>query len=425
MPRKKSGKKNPDVELFKMSEVGNVAAVEALIAAGANVNTEYRQHSKNYIEDIIKTPLHIASEKGHPAVVERLIAAGANINQGDERSNTSLFLACRNGHLAVVERLLASGANVNLTNKYKETPLYEACRKGHAEIVSVLIAAGANINKFYGTLSMTPIRVAYMYRHFEIIDILIAAGADVNKTEESGTTVLMVASIHGPAIIVEKLIAAGADVNKIGGLYKESALHNASKSGQVEIVELLIAAGADLNKVTHYYHETPLFMASQNGHLQVVERLLEAGADKNIREIFGKLPIDVAKTEEIRNLLRNTVVHPNAATLNTIDIPVPNVEAASNALLGDLAEDNVVGYFPNANGKIFASQGITAYRTTDPTTPTNLWSGILESGKNPFTRLAFTGAPMYRRAHLVKTEGGRRSRRSRHSRRGTRKHNRS
>ncbi len=409
MPRKK----NPDVELFKMSEVGNVSKVEQLIAAGANVN-------KAHVED--KTPLHIASEEGHLGVVERLIAAGANIHQGDEIGNTPLHLACSNGHLDVAERLLASGADVNVTNDHDETPLFEACYEGHAGIVSLLIAAGADINKISGSLSSTPIHVAYRNDHYEIVDILIAAGADVNKTDESNITVLMNASIHGPTEMVEKLIAAGADVNKTGGQLKESALHYASEYGQAGIVEILIAAGANLNEVTYFHKETPLFIASQKGHLQVVERLLAAGADKNIRNIYGSLPIDVAKTEEIRNLLGNAVVHPNAATLNTIDIPVPNVTEASNALMGNLAEDNVVGYFPNANGTIFASQGITAYRKTHPTTPTNLWQGTLASGQNPFTRQGFTGAPVYRRADLVKTEGGRRSQRSR---RGTRKHNRS
>ncbi len=325
-----------------------------------------------------------------------------------------LYTASIKGNLSDVKRLIAAGADVNKEH-FGLTPLYGASKNGYLEIVERLIAAGADVNK---SQTSTPLFIASYMGHLNVVERLIAAGADVNKAR--AYTPLYIACENGYLEIVERLITAGADVNKAHTDDGSTPLYIASRYGMQYIVERLIAAGADINKADNV-GATPLYIASRYGFLYIVEQLLAAGADKTIRARDGKLPIDVAITEKIRKLLRDTVVNlfDNAATLNTIDIPVPNVEAASNALLGDLAEDNVVGYFPNANGKIFASQGITAYRKTDPTTPTNLWSGTLESGQNPFTRQPFVGAPVYRRAHLVKTEGGRRIRR------GTRNHNRS
>ena len=59
-----------DAALYSASLHGNVAEVDRLIAAGANVNSRSLQNSD-------ETPLHPAVDKGHVEVVRHLLRAGA------------------------------------------------------------------------------------------------------------------------------------------------------------------------------------------------------------------------------------------------------------------------------------------------------------------------------------------------------------
>ena len=45
-------------------------------------------------------------------------------------------------------------------------------------------------------------------------------------------------------------------------------------------------------------------MAAQNGHLSMVQYLLEHGADMEKLDDYGLTPMDVAATEEIKELIR-------------------------------------------------------------------------------------------------------------------------
>ena len=50
---------------------------------------------------------------GHQEVVQALIAAGANVNQQNNNGWTPLHCAASNGHQAVVQALIVAGADVN------------------------------------------------------------------------------------------------------------------------------------------------------------------------------------------------------------------------------------------------------------------------------------------------------------------------
>jgi ankyrin repeat protein len=70
-----------DAALYSASLRGNVAEVDRLIAAGANVNSRSAENSD-------ETPLHPAVDKDHVEVVRHLLRAGANPelrNRQDDR----------------------------------------------------------------------------------------------------------------------------------------------------------------------------------------------------------------------------------------------------------------------------------------------------------------------------------------------------
>lgn len=95
------------------------------------------------------TPLMLAAALGRRAVVEALLAAGADVNAADERGYTALFHGCYNfdddrGYPDVVEALLAAGADKEATIGFGVRPLMYAAGNGEAGVVEVLLKAGAD-----------------------------------------------------------------------------------------------------------------------------------------------------------------------------------------------------------------------------------------------------------------------------------------
>jgi ankyrin repeat protein len=305
MPRRtpKNSGANMAANLFKACQEKNIHEVERLIAAGADVNKARTNDGS--------TPLFIASENGHLGILDRLIATGADVNKArTDFGATPLFIASQRGYLNVVDRLIAAGVDVNKATHNGSTPLYTASHYGKLEIVDRLIAVGADVNKATTINGITPLSIATENSRLNVVERLIAAGADVNKARNDfGATPLHIASENNRLNIVERLIAAGADVNKALTTGETPLFITTEIIGNLDIVKRLIAAGADVNKANND-NQTPLFIASQYGHLNIVEQLLAAGADKTILTKDGKLPIDVAKTEEIRKLLKDVPKNP-------------------------------------------------------------------------------------------------------------------
>jgi len=78
-----------DKLLIDACRSGQLASVEQLIAAGANVDTQ---------DDAGKTALMISAWWSHAKTVTALIAAGANVDAHDHDGNTALMLAAREGN---------------------------------------------------------------------------------------------------------------------------------------------------------------------------------------------------------------------------------------------------------------------------------------------------------------------------------------
>jgi hypothetical protein len=108
---------------------GNLAAVDLLIGAGAQVNAPPMRWSA----------LHYAAFAGHRQVVARLLERGADINARSTNGSTPLMMAVYEGHETVVKDLLARGADRGLTNDRGDGALewaFKFRRPGIARAVS-------------------------------------------------------------------------------------------------------------------------------------------------------------------------------------------------------------------------------------------------------------------------------------------------
>lgn len=112
------------------------------------------------------TPLLFAVRQGNVETVEALLAAGADINQVSEGDHTSpLLMATINGQFDLAKLLLEKGAKATLASDAGATPLY------------------ATINVQWAAKSLYPQPTAQYQQqttHLELMEALLKAGADVN-----------------------------------------------------------------------------------------------------------------------------------------------------------------------------------------------------------------------------------------------------
>lgn len=306
--------------------------VQALIAAGANVNAE------NHFRI---TPLAVALTSGNAAITEQLLKAGANPKVPVPELGTSLLAAAHIGDPEVIKALLNAGVNVNEPEPTTgQTALMQAAAEGHEMAVKALLAAGAD-TKIRSAKDESALFYAVRKGNIAVVDALLAAGADVNerasvsaaggrrnnamKTEVPGDTMLVVAIVNAHFGLADFLLKKGADPNLAGANW--APLHALARvrdyeemqypppmltPGDLDSLELgkhLLAHGANPNargapaavrrpggdqNYKDLLGATPFFLAAKSGDVPYMKLLVSAGADVTLSEDDKTTPLMVA-----------------------------------------------------------------------------------------------------------------------------------
>ena len=292
------------------------------------------------------TALLYAVRSGCYACVQALIAAGADVNYPTPEGVTPLLIALDNDHNDVAKLLLDRGANPNLWDWWGRTPLYVAIDRREAVLAplrtGLLIIRTPTAPLKPRASSGPPVS------NLDIINALLAAGVDLNPqlnmhrpsrggnsgrfVEEfynTGCTPLLRATIAGDVEVVRTLLEKGASPNISGmGLTpfliaagvgtggRGTGLASSTSSGgpaNMAIMDLLIAHGADVNAqvtgtLTYSLRisrapsstegMTALHVAAQKGKADVVRYLVERGARTDLVDSNGRTPIDLAGVPE-------------------------------------------------------------------------------------------------------------------------------
>jgi ankyrin repeat protein len=128
---------------------GNLAAVQLLLAKGANVKAISGPPSGRVKNGVIQlghfTALQLASTYGPLPVIKALLEAGADVNERDARGMTALMLSVSSDHgdVEIAKALIAAGADVNAKSLAGETALAWAEKSAATSRIEVLKRAGA------------------------------------------------------------------------------------------------------------------------------------------------------------------------------------------------------------------------------------------------------------------------------------------
>jgi uncharacterized protein len=360
------------------------ALVKLLLANGANVKP--RALYSDWPSQITSEPraqyrpvggltaLLYAARDGCSECIEALIAAGADVNTPTPEGVTALMLALDNDHNDVAKLLLDRGANPGLWDWWGRTALYiavdrRACARGsgrNCETAGRQGGAAAGQNARVARRGSSP-AVSSM----DIIKMLIAADVDldpqlnfhrpsrggnsgrfIDPLLNTGCTPLLRATMAGDGEVVRALldkganpnindmgltpflVAAGVGAGNIGGTGL-AAETSAGGPVNMELMELLLQHGADINAQvtgTRTYSmrvtrapsanegKTALHVAAEEGKPDLVRYLLQKGAKTDIPDAGGHKAMDLAggaagapasgsastkSAAEIRSLLQN------------------------------------------------------------------------------------------------------------------------
>lgn len=140
------------------------------------------------------TVLHYAIKLGDIHAVNLLLANGADVNSRDlenGRNFTALARAAFYNQFEIAKLLIDLGADAGLRigmaqhdSEIKFDALYYAAQKGSASIINLLIESNADLDISYDSYG-SPLHVASKAGNYEAVVALISAGADINMIRNS------------------------------------------------------------------------------------------------------------------------------------------------------------------------------------------------------------------------------------------------
>ena len=130
--------------------VGDLAAVNELIAMGADVNEEQFGALGGMLPS--GTALHVAASAGRVQVCKSLLEAGGDVNAKNQQGVTPLLVGLSHGSIACVPTLLDHGADVNAADNRGRSALMLLMNFGPADptaqnILHELLDKGADTNR--------------------------------------------------------------------------------------------------------------------------------------------------------------------------------------------------------------------------------------------------------------------------------------
>lgn len=196
-----------DLRLHEAATSGDVAAIQRLLAEGADVDAR---------DDAGRTPVLAATIARQADAVRALVDAGADVDIRDDRLDNPFLYAGAEGLLDILKLVNEAGADPAITNRYGGVALIPASERGHVDTVRYLLEESDVDVDHVNNLGWTALLEAVILgdggtAHQQIVRLLVDHGADPDLADRDGVTALAHARARGQAEVAAILVAAGAE----------------------------------------------------------------------------------------------------------------------------------------------------------------------------------------------------------------------
>ncbi|KAJ3547221.1 hypothetical protein NM208_g1628 [Fusarium decemcellulare] len=254
-------------------EIGNTEAIDALLAAGADVNRR--------AQDDRRTCLFEAIIRRDGETVRKLVNHGADINKAEVDES----------RWSVAHALLDLGARTSLKD-LGTTIIKMARTQESTNLLRRFLDMGETLPPLGKSLALKP-REMSLEEETEAVQTLIDLGAGVDDTDNGESPGALAAAVSSRfnILIVKVLLDNGANMDLITDHeQEESALCAAAYRRRNDALQFLLGAGADPNQGTDYV--TPLIRCFPFywDHGESARLLLDAGAQVNAICSEGRYP---------------------------------------------------------------------------------------------------------------------------------------
>jgi ankyrin repeat protein len=292
----------PFLRAFQVLQSGDVAGLNSVLRGNKRVAQDRGTNGNTLLNLAVSLAARMNPDVGL-ALVEALLAAGADVNEANDRGATPLHQAGYSNQCAIADLLIRNGADLDVeAHGSGGTPLVFALFWGHREVADLLgrhSAAPRNLRAYAGlgdsdavercfdgetSLSAEACAARGFYRPHSGFPDWRPSGDRQEVLDEA----LVWACKSGRTGVLGRLVRAGACLD--ADPYRGTPLIWAAWCNRIETAAWLIDHGATVNHqatfggLTHGQGVTALHMACQNGHLSMVQLLLGRGADPSIRD---------------------------------------------------------------------------------------------------------------------------------------------
>lgn len=203
-------------------------------------------------------PFHAVSSLGNLAALEILIAANADIEAEDWERLTPLMHAVINDRLNCVQRLLQAGCCVDAREKRGTTALHYAMYHASPDMVANLLMAGASVKTVdkYGATALHHLAsstTSPQATQEKLQHLLMVKDLDLERVDQHGDTPLLRCLWYNNLALLQGLVEAGASLHSTNRRTSENLLHLAGLHCGVDILNYLV--GLELSGINPYLED--------------------------------------------------------------------------------------------------------------------------------------------------------------------------
>ena len=229
----------------------------------------------------------------------------------------NIFDAVKSNDITLVKEILTKNPkDINSRDNLYRTPLMYATDDS-LEIVKYLVSTGAFLNT-QDNSGNSVLMLASEQGYAKLVALILTYPMQVNSENKLGLSALHLATKNGHTKTVELLIQNRADIDELmpNGL---PPIFEAITKGYTAILGLFLAKGADVNDTVPSTQTSLLSIASALGKTSSVQVLLEKGADPNLANKLGITPIFLSISKQHHEITKLLIAHKADLTIKTKD----------------------------------------------------------------------------------------------------------